>query len=1463
MALNKPVNPNQASAALAQAVRAEQMRLLVENHADRYLTLLIAGIVIAVVRPVYPAWLLAGWFGLSLCAVLVRSWLGFRFRAAAHGAAATRRWMVVFSSGAAFTGILWGCVGSIALVTPSPALQFFSVMIAGGMLAGGVMIDAPSFPVMISFAVPAVVPAILVLFTRGDLMHAGMALLLTLFSTIILAAALKLNRVIVLNIEMRFGRDGLLAKVQTSEAAMAEAQRLARVGSFDIDLATGIIALSPEGYSVCGFSPADDPIPFTTLLARIHREDIAAVEAHVARSSLASATTGIDYRLVMPDGAIKFLRTTPNTVFDTAGRPARIVGAIQDITDQRLADDRLQFANLVLKTQMDVSPDGVMVVDSNRHLISVNRRFGEIWRLSAAELAGQDDDGLRDRIAHQAKTPLAHLARVKYLAEHPDAVGFDEIELADGRLLEQHTRPLLGAEGQYLGRVWLYSDITAQRAAEQKLQFANVLLTTQMEASPDGVMVVDTKSHATSFSRRFSEIWRIPAEVLASGDDDAIRGRLRAQVKNLDTYLARVEYLIGHPDEVGDDEIETLDGRVIERHSTALRTEAGVDLGRVRFYRDVTERKQAAATLDYRDRLLHAVTAATSIAVAAVSLAEGVPEALRKIGESMAVHRILVMQDMPSEDPPLATRFQWEIPGIAVPFSLTGANVHPFDYTEMAAWRRPLREGKMVFADTATGGVRAMLDAFEIKSCILVPVYAAGGVWGFICVDDCLAARNWTASEMETLRILADTAGALIVRERARVALETSEERFRLLTTTAKDAVILAGPDGEVLQWNPAAERIFGYTAAEALGRQSVELIVRPADRFMVGREVAKASAALGMTLEFTFMRKDGSDIATEISISAIPIAGRQGILSILRDITERRQEEAKLQFANIMLKTQMEASPDGILAIGADRQVLSYNQRFVDMWDIPPPVLLAESADAIRMVLARAVKNTPGFLARVQEVIEHPDAVFDDELATLDGRIIERHTRAMHAPGGQNLGRVWFFRDITARRKAEALALSLARYDVLTGLANRAVFVEAVEHAIARARRGGPGFAVLYLDLDNFKNVNDTLGHPAGDALLREVADRLRANSRDTDTVARFGGDEFAMVASDVKDASDAASLAEKLIHAINAPLSLQGNEVHPAVSIGVDLSSSGTNDVETLLSHADVALYRAKAEGRGIFRFFTEAMERNIRARVSLGYELREAIGRNELFLLYQPQVKAGTGRITGFEALVRWRHPTRGILMPGYFVPVAEATGIIGLLGHFVLWQACRQAKAWLDAGLPMPRMAVNISPTQFKTPAVLEADITAALAATGLAPRLLELELTESVLMDTSQAHNDILRRLRELGVKLALDDFGTGYSSLDYLRRFPVDRLKIAGSFTKHIESGTGDASIVRAIIALAQELKIEVIVEGVETKSQLELLERWDCGEVQGYYFARPMEANAAEALLRNGGIIQPARAMT
>jgi diguanylate cyclase (GGDEF)-like protein len=461
---------------------------------------------------------------------------------------------------------------------------------------------------------------------------------------------------------------------------------------------------------------------------------------------------------------------------------------------------------------------------------------------------------------------------------------------------------------------------------------------------------------------------------------------------------------------------------------------------------------------------------------------------------------------------------------------------------------------------------------------------------------------------------------------------------------------------------------------------------------------------------------------------------------------------------------------------------------------------------------------------------------------------------RAASASGSPEFDRLAAaFDGMAAEVSCRELKISwMARHDVLTGLANRTVFAEALQREIARAHRDGTNFAVLYLDLDHFKDINDTLGHPIGDLLLQSVAERLRANVRETDTVSRFGGDEFALIATELKQPGDAAILAEKVLAIMSEPVSLRDTEVRSGATIGIAVYGPESADTETLLSHADIALYRAKSEGRGTYRFFTEAMDAEVRTEFMLGTELRDAIASNQLYLVYQPQVEIYTGRITGVEALVRWRHPTRGIVSPGQFIPIAEKSGLIVALGRWVMQESCRQMREWLDAGVAPSLIGVNLSARQFKAPHELENDIAAILQETGVPPQKVELELTESVLMDASREHGDVLLRLRRTGFRIAIDDFGTGYSSLDYLRRYPVDRIKIAQQFMIDPAEGFDDA-ILRAAIALAKELKLEVIVEGVETAKQLQRVKSCGGRDVQGYYFSKPIGADAMMALLRKG----------
>jgi diguanylate cyclase (GGDEF)-like protein len=437
-------------------------------------------------------------------------------------------------------------------------------------------------------------------------------------------------------------------------------------------------------------------------------------------------------------------------------------------------------------------------------------------------------------------------------------------------------------------------------------------------------------------------------------------------------------------------------------------------------------------------------------------------------------------------------------------------------------------------------------------------------------------------------------------------------------------------------------------------------------------------------------------------------------------------------------------------------------------------------------------------------------------------------------------------------RREAEAQLAQLAHYDALTGLPNRSLFQDRLGQAIARAHRSGRLVALMFLDLDRFKEINDTLGHEAGDRVLREAAARLRTHLREGDSVARLGGDEFTVLLEDVEGSDQVRGVALKLLRAFAEPMALQARDFFVTLSIGVALYPRDGSDAETLIRHADTAMYQAKSEGRDNFQFYMPDMSVAVHERVSLEGSLRQALERGEFVLHYQPVVRLTDGEIASAEALLRWRHPQNGLVPPGRFIGVAEQTGLIVPIGEWVLREACVQAMRWQLSGLRPLRVAVNLSARQFRKAGLAES-IRAALRASGLESKWLTLEITESLLMDNAAASGAVLRSLQEMGVSMALDDFGTGYSSLAYLKHFPIDIIKIDRSFVRDIASDADDAAIVRATIGLASSLGMQTTAEGVETAEQLAYLREHGCRYAQGYLFSVPLPAEEFAALLKDG----------
>ena len=696
------------------------------------------------------------------------------------------------------------------------------------------------------------------------------------------------------------------------------------------------------------------------------------------------------------------------------------------------------------------------------------------------------------------------------------------------------------------------------------------------------------------------------------------------------------------------------------------------------------------------------------------------------------------------------------------------------------------------------------------------------------------------------LEKLAADLGVAIGHRASLADLRESEARFRLLLDSSPEAIFGVDTEGLCTFVNPACLAMLGYTQDEMLGQSVHDLIHhtypdgRPYPRDQCHVRLATRQGQSTHVDSEVHWRKDGSSFPAEYWSRPMYRNGEPvGAVVNFIDISERRRAEEALRESEARFRAMAEHSADWIWSANVQGRHLYCNPRGVALLGYSVEAFLAMDTDSLvhrddlpqlRETLEQAVSTQQGW----QNVVlrrRHRNGSY---------RTFESNASPLFNEAGQLIGFQGVDRDITERRQAEARIEFLAHHDVLTGLPNRVLLRDRFEHALAVAERAQSQVAMLFLDLDNFKMVNDTLGHAAGDQLLLQVVTRLSACTRESDTISRQGGDEFILLLNDVPDQETVERIASQILVSLAEPLEIDGHELNAACSIGIAVYPADGNGFDTLLKKADAAMYNAKGAGRNIYRFFDDQMNQQAHEHLLLQNRLSRALFQAEFYLHYQPQLEIRSGRVVGVEALLRWRNPDLGEVAPARFIPVAEGCGLIVSIGAWVMEEACRQAQAWRQAGGFDMTMSVNLSALQFRRAGLVDT-VAGALKRSGLPPHLLELELTESILLQDVENTLDTVRKLKALGVRLSIDDFGTGYSSLSYLKRFAVDRLKIDRSFVHDVDTDPDNAAIVRAVIQLARSLRLGTVAEGVETEAQLAFLQDEGCQDVQGYLFSRPL----------------------
>jgi diguanylate cyclase (GGDEF)-like protein/PAS domain S-box-containing protein len=1069
-----------------------------------------------------------------------------------------------------------------------------------------------------------------------------------------------------------------------------------------------------------------------------------------------------------------------------------------DVTERKLAEIQREKLLSLLQATLESTHDAILVVDTHNTWVLYNQLFLDLWHITDDIVASKDDQAALVYVLSQLEDAEAFLRKVHELYATPDLNSFDMLKFKDGKIVERYSIPQI-IDGQVVGRVWSFHDVTEREQATQALKMEVEKNLALLRNASDGIHILDFDGNSIEVSDSFCEMLGYSRHELigmnvrrwdAAFSGEAVLQLVRRQFAN----PARSEFETRH---------RRKDGTVFDVEVSGFPFEIGGIPVLFNSSRDITERKRMEAQLRQRESYQRALLDNFPFMV----WLKDTDSRLLAVNQSFAQacgypSADLIAGKYDSDVWPADLAAQYRIDDQQVLASNTAKNSEePIEINGERIWfetyKSPLNvEGKVI------------------------------GTVGF--------ARDITERKQAEKKIL------------------ESEKKYKSLFSVANSAIFLADAEsGVIIDCNPSAETLLGKPKAEIIGLHQTQL--HPPDKAELYRQLFKAHVETGGDVkeDVYVVHKNGHAIPVDVSASLFEIDGARVIMGLFRNISERKQADNEMRVTATAFESQ-----EGIAITDAEFVALRLNRAFTEMTGYSNEDAVGQSTN-----LLDTEHHSVDFIADMWSRI-HDSGTWGGEVW-----VRRKHNGAFQAnliitsvkdAQGIVTNYVVTLTDITQRKATEEKVQYLAFYDPLTGLPNRQMLHDRLQLALSSSARSGNGGALLFLDLDHFKILNDTLGHDVGDKLLQQVGKRLVGCVRESDTVARLGGDEFVVILENLSHIADEAAreadlVSEKILAALNQPYQLGEHKYSNSSSIGVTLfASNQPQSRETLLKQADIAMYQAKKAGRNSLCFFDPHMQASIMSRVALEAELREAIESRQFVLHYQIQVDE-SGKAVGAEVLIRWQHPERGMVPPNQFIPLAEETGLIIAIGQWVLETACAQIKTWQQNPLTCHlTLSVNVSAKQLRHGGFV-GQVLAVLQRYGIDPHLLRLELTESMLLDDIETTIATMNVLDEYGIQFSLDDFGTGYSCLQYLKRLPLYQLKIDQSFIRDIIIDSSDKAIVRTIIAMAHSLNLNVIAEGVETVEQRQILLNDGCRRFQGYLFGRPMAIGAFEDMLKAG----------